>query len=256
MEEATGRLRLPSLARAKMAITSSFENLRVKPGQGQEAKKQQRVGGDGGSEGDEFKGKDVKSNSLNLQSPSPLFSRKTNITTLMNPIVTSPKRETAVRQRAWTAGERVPLTLPGEDREESVLVSEESALVSNTLVSNTGPAASLLMDDDDDTVPEKAGVYKTPQRSHVFRSLREGKLERHSLTPPSSQQQHHYRTNHRRTTSHVITRSWRQEIFDSVSTPTKLDRKAHRPSSDICKSWGVGVEGLMYTFSIQWRTGK
>lgn len=227
LDDSSSRLRLPALTKAKMAITSSFDNLRSrslqtsliekKPGKSEEQEK-------GSVE-------DRKSFSLNMSKPaSPLFSRRTSIDTLMAPIVTTPIKEGVShgRNRSWTAGE---WEHPQSDQPAPVNTTKKG---------------------------EEQREVKTPQRpprlnSRVLHQAdkKERKSDRFSLTPPSVSvnKGSNFVKGHRRATSHGISKSLRQEIFDSVSTPTKLESKQHRraDSSDVsfcehlCKWCGAAL---------------
>ena len=216
LDDTTARLRLPALARAKMAITNSFDNLRSKSGQ---EKKQLKSS-------DEERVEEVKTidvtQSLNVRPRSPLFSRKTNIDTLMAPIATSPKQGglTKHRNRSWTGGERL------QSSRHTMTVTQE-----NKKTENQDKRTENLVQDDHKTV-----IFKTPPTLKDKRLHEPGRKKRLSLTPPSvSPLKKEYQRGHQRAGSHV-TRSWRREIFDSVvSTPTKLDSNFPQPESDICK---------------------
>lgn len=209
-----------------MAITSSFENLRSKP---TTDKKQKQDKAD-------TQQIDSHYQSLNMRSSSPLFARKTSIGTLMSPLTTSPMKEG--RARAWTAG-------VGEMHHQPLL-SEETSKSLKADMSLEGSKGSSFNSENLEGMKEQ-NVFTTPNRVNKKQRSRGrgrgggGGRIRHSLTPPSVSSGEEHR-GHRRSTSNIITGSWRQEIFDSVCTPTKLvESGIHRANSDICESvWVVG----------------
>lgn len=229
-EESSARLNVPALTRAKMAIASSFENLRSKP---VTEKKQKSKPPSQQS--------DTHSQSLNLRSTSPLFARRTSIDTLMAPVSTSPmKQDDEVgkgRIRSWTAG-------VGE-----IWQRPRSKLESSSDLPSKQQEEGLKAEQEEDNTKQdsKKSVFKTPRRFTAPRPRRrdfygsdEVRHLRHSLTPPASASVEKYlHTGHRRSTSNIVSSSWRQEIFDSVSTPTKLDggfpRAFSKTASDICE---------------------
>ena len=208
-----------------MAITSSFENLRSKP----TADKKQKQ--------DKADTQHIynHSQSLNIRPTSPLFARKTSIGTLMSPVTTSPMKEG--RTRAWTAG-------VGEIHHQPLLGEETS----KSLEVGISLEGSKQNNENPERMKEQ-GVFITPNRVKKRPKSRGGGgggggRIRHSLTPPSVAGGEEHR-GHRRSISNIITGSWRQEIFDSVCTPTKLvESGLHRTNSDICESGGwLGVAG-------------
>lgn len=133
------------------------------------------------------------------------------------------------RNRSWTAGVgeiRYPL---------QPLVSEQSNDTSST---------NQKQHNDEPKQDAEKDVFKTPHRSFAAskRSFGSQKMRRlrHSLTPPSSASVGEYlQGSHRRSSSNVVHGSWRQEIFDSVCTPTKLESGFPRADSDILEEWQV-----------------
>lgn len=215
VEDTSSKLSVPALTRAKLAIANSFENLRSKPATDRKRKFSQ----------DKMQ---TKREVDSIRSTSPLFARKTNIATLMAPVTTSPMKVPQKRERSWTA-----------DLSKSPQVLCVPANIASE--SHEGEPGEDSEEHKDKT--EQKELFKTPHRVTLpkrRRSLhRSGERSaRHSLTPPSvSTADQYLRTRgHRRSSSNVIiSRSWRQEIFDSVSTPTKLDGGLHRANSDIRK---------------------
>ena len=199
------RLTVPALARAKMAITSSFENLRSKP----PTEKKQK------SKTENQQSSDV------YRSSSPLFARKTSINTLMAPVSTSPLREGGGRSRSWTAG-------VGE-----ICRPAPVSLESN----NQGDKdQGKIQGDSDESEKQNGGDDKGVSETPMFTTPKKKDLQhRHSLTPPSSSAEEFLFKGHRRSTSTITFGSWRQEIYDSVCTPTKLEKDFNRADSDICE---------------------
>ena len=214
LEESSSRLTVPALTRAKNAITSSFENLRSKP----VTDKKQRSKPDSQQ-------MDLCTQSLTGRTVSPLFARRTSINTLMAPVSTSPMGgDGAGRERSWTAGVGEILRRP-----QSQIVVHDPSSTKDQSREKT----------NEDKGSEK-DVFKTPHRSFApsRRSFgsEKGRRLRHSLTPPSSAADGKYiRQGHRRSSSNVVSSSWRQEIFDSVCTPTKLERAFPSFDSEICE---------------------
>jgi hypothetical protein len=148
----------------------------------------------------------------------------------MAPVSTSPRKEGEgkTRDRSWTAGvgelwRPIP-SLPGSSKKEQEEKKEEE-----------------IVEED---------VFKTPNRaSRKKRNFDKVPHSRHSLTPPSSASiDKHLFKGHRRSISNVVTSSWRQEIFDSVSTPTKLDSSftASRSDSEICEWMCLALGTLVH----------
>lgn len=231
LEDSSSRLTVPALTRAKMAITNSFENLRSKPALDKKRKLSQHEKAE--------LGQLDASQSLNVRSVSPLFARKTNIDTLMAPVATSPlKEESRGRERSWTAGVRrtiLPRVTTSNDKNQEEKNKDKKE--QNQEEKN--------IDEEEEKQRDKAQseTATTPHRTVLHKRRKSpGNLQRdrpplrHSLTPPSGSGVEKYLQfrGHRRSTSNIISRSWRQEIFDSVSTPTKLDG-GFRASDDICK---------------------
>ena len=208
------KLNVPALTRAKIAIANSFENLRSKPLVERKRKNSQ-------DKLHNSKGMGRKAESLNMRATSPLFARKTSIDTLMAPVTTSPRKDLPHRrERSWTAGV------------DKVLPDMPVAATSSASDSQLGTT-----EEQKDQIP---GHNKTPHRITLpkkGRSLHRERHTRHSLTPPSVAAVDKYLPSrgHRRSSSNIISKSWRQEIFDSVSTPTKLEGGFHRADSDSCK---------------------
>lgn len=221
-----------------MAITSSFENLRS-------TEKKQKSKPESQSHQP-----DPHSQSLNIRSSSPLFARRTSIDTLMAPINTSPmKEEGKGRNRSWTAGVgeiwRGPQSADGSSNGNSNGSSNGSSNGKSKDQDGKEKEQKASQREEEDKANEDnmKSIFKTPHRSFGAprrrRNLQgsdEGRRLRHSLTPPSSATLKKYlRKGHRRSTSNVVSSSWRQEIFDSVCTPTKLEAAFPGTDSDICK---------------------
>lgn len=249
-EEVSARLRLPTLTRAKKVITNSFENLRSKPPLPPDKKTL----------------KSAATVTATEQGQShDLFSRKTSIKTLMSPVHSSSsntkgtewvysKQTQGERTRSWTEGQTLSAATfhqrsvgseeDKRDKSEKLRGREESLVQS--LPTHTGKEPSQH--------EEKRFLNKTPQRISTSRTknlleFQQRKGRRHlSMTPPSSasssSSEGKFRKMHRRATSHSISSSCRQEIFESVVTPSKMDRNHWRTtvSSDICEP-RAGREG-------------
>lgn len=223
LEESSARLAVPALTRAKNAITSSFENLRSKPVTEKKQKSKP-----------EIQQSDVHSQSLTTRSASPLFARRTSIDTLMAPVSTSPMKEGdgTGRDRSWTAGVGEMWQRPRPQGRHDPSTKNQDGK-GKEKEKEDGEKAKK--DDEKD-------VFKTPRRSFAatrrrnFHGADQGHRVRLSLTPPSSATIEKYHAKgHRRSTSNIVSSSWRQEIFDSVSTPTKLEFGTARADSEICK---------------------
>lgn len=222
------RLTVPALTRAKMAITNSFENLRSKS-----ATEKRRKSSQSGEEATEQEGskvqedqQDLKTESLNVRSLSPLFARKTNIDTLMAPVSTSPLQDgiDRGRNRSYTAGAGEMLKgLP-------VPVLEKNSQKEQVKEKKGG----------EEKRGEGGPQGTTPHRPTLTAKRRSLSEKQNSLTPPAASTVEKYiAKGHRRSTSNIVSsRTWRQEIFDSVYTPSKLER---RTDSDICKLPTVGA---------------
>lgn len=217
VEDSSSKLTVPALTRAKLAIANSFENLRSKPASDRKRKtSQEKMLND--------REVDRKTESLNVaRATSPLFSRKTNIATLMAPVTTSPMKAPERRERSWTADlSKIP-PLPS---------------IPGTIASQKHGAETKEEHSDKS---EQKDLFKTPHRISLPKRRRslhrseEERYARHSLTPPSVSTVDKYllTRGHRRSSSNVISRSWRQEIFDSVTTPTKMDGGMHAADNDI-----------------------
>ena len=222
---------LPALARAKIALASSFENLKNK-----QSDRNSKL----------FRSKMVSHGSHGYQSfpPSSLFSKKTTLDTLLSPIPTSPvakqqTEEDVRRVRTWsgfihkspgsshsdlqeTQGNSPTIDTPVESFSDS----------KETVASTPKKKTSFQSNENMEFIIPSTPVRKIlGTRPH---SLRGGKHDRHSihhplrkptLTPPPPDKK--YRT-HRRATSFAVT-SWRQEMFESC-TP---DRGHNRSTSEI-----------------------
>lgn len=220
LEESSARLTVPALTRAKNAITSSFENLRSKPVTEKKLKGKP-----------ESQQSDEHSQSLTTRSSSPLFARRTSIDTLMAPVNTSPMKvgEGLGRDRSWTAGVGEMWQRP---RPQGLQSSHDPSSENQD-----------RKEKEDEEKDSEKDLFKTPRRSFAvtgrrnFHGADRGRhLSRHSLTPPSSATIEKYvAKGHRRSSSNIVSSSWRQEIFDSVSTPSKLEFPNFRTNSEICE---------------------
>ncbi len=190
--------------------------------------------------GDKVQGdeRDMRTESLNMRSLSPLFARKTNIDTLMAPVSTSPLKEAMERGRgrSYTAGAgKILRAQPLPPLNSKTL--EKGKEEKKKHKGSSGEPAVSGGEGDSEQRAEGSGEekeVKTPHRSIVTkrRSLSEKRGMRHSLTPPSGTSVDNLGRGHKRSTSNIVSRTWRQEIYDSVCTPGKLE---HRADSDICE---------------------
>jgi len=197
-------------------ITNSFENLRSKSIERQDRKSSE------GSAAD------------HAQS---LFTRKSSIDTLMSPVhsnSSSTEEESEVRlqekrregrMRSWTSGDTPIPPLPPS----RLLLDMEDC---EGGVSQAGPEG-VLGSEEGGMSGDSTPISESPHCSGNFPRLHDPLHDRlSSLTPPTSGTGKH----HSRVGSHEVRGSVRQEIFESVVTPGKLER-AHRKttaSSDIC----------------------
>lgn len=239
-EEISGRLAVPALTRAKLAITNSFENLRSKPTADKKQKSLMKAEEEQQQQ-QQLQQKDDQLSQSHDRSLSPLFSRKSHIDTLMAPVTTSPfkgDKDTTKRNRSWT------------DMTSGLGKMRQLSHASVVKVSNNNKtSARKILQEEQDREKEQEqatqnkksdGMVKTPTRLTPVlkkRNLHQVSDARHCMTPPASSSEDKYgfsrARGHRRTSSHGITRSWRQEIFDSVSSPTKLDSAIS--NNDICE---------------------
>ena len=223
-----------------MAITNSIENLRSKS-----ATEKRHKSSQSGGEKEENKDqkpkdqRDLRSESLNVRSLSPLFARKTSIDTLMAPISTSPLKEGLERGRgrSYTAGPgeilRAQPVAPLERRNGKEQVKSSNEEKNKLQKGGRGEK------EHEQSIVESKEEIRTPRRSIPAkrRSLSEQHPPsrhhpmRHSLTPPSGVDKY-LTKGHRRSSSNIVSRTWRQEIYDSVCTPSQLE---HRADSDICE---------------------
>ena len=226
------KLKVPAIARAKNMIANSFENLRSKPQALAE------------------KPKKTSSTALvtkpNAQS---LFSRKSSIDTLMSPVRSKSssvdedmnkekrlqaKRDAEGRTRSWTSctGLLPPKLILDSEEFETEKVADEEEPDNVETIRIDEPVGC-----HEGAMTSHYALPKTPQGQRT-RSLREAVQSRYlSLTPPStSTSEGLFSKQHRRAVSHEMGSSWRQDIFESVVTPGKLE-KGHRrttTSADIC----------------------
>lgn len=232
LDENQPRLTVPALTRAKMAITNSFENLRSKSGA---EKRRKQNGTDAHEDKEQENQQDLKTSSLNTRSLSPLFARKTSIDTLMAPVTTSPLNENLERGRgrSYTAGageilraQPIPSGTKEQSKEEEKEQSKEEEKdhrrksITESVSGSTGEREEV----------------QTPRRNTTAKrrtlSDQQQHPTRHAMTPPSTSAEKHLAKGHKRSTSTIVSRTWRQEIFVSVCTPGKLE---HRSDSDICE---------------------
>lgn len=266
----TNRGRLSALERAKMALTSSFDNLRTR-------KQLKKAGSDDNSDRRSATPEPQGSQSLNLPSNvSPILSKKTSVSSLLGPVSTG---ETAPNElkRSWsgsagsfrlrrrrnlkkaasdeaseeekgktqshlddkrTNSEQEQSTENGDIQHaqsaplSSIPPSLQSSTISpplSPLLSSSRPGAKVL---ESKSFPSHA--FRTPTHSPVRtrRSVRphgrrKGKkddhLQRLQFTPPPASAPVLPPMLLR---GHQRSMSLRQDIFESVSTPTKTERKA------------------------------
>lgn len=228
------KLKVPAIARAKMIIANSFENLRS-------------------SKPSETLDRSRKSSGASDQSATQtLFARKSSIGTLMSP----------VHSKSSSTDE--------DTSSELLQVSQREGRSRSSWTSDTAIRPPRLVLDSEESEVDRGGVEEEPSWSSVvtvageveptgntspdlshlsrtqsWRGLRNMKRTPFlSLTPPSSSTNKvTFNKNHRRAVSHEIGNSWRQEIFDSILTPGKSENGHHkiRTSTDICKGTCHGV---------------
>ena len=200
--DTSSRLRVPALTRAKDAITNSIENLKNRPsGRGSRFHKTKTV--------DKQPNDDQVSQSLNARPISPLFSKKTNLDTLMAPIPTTPikqrSKDEVRRERSWSGYAHSPHSsldiqassirdLPQgnkgvESEANSRLVqSEEHALTkeSTTKAKDDAPKKKRTSFDlTDKSVEVEFKAPTTPIRKMKSQRPRDLREERQSKTPPA-----------------------------------------------------------------------
>lgn len=263
LDTSSSRLRLPTLTRAKNALTTSIENLRNKPSdRGPRFFKSLRSSASVDKPVEKMVEDKRGTQSLNVKTLSPLFSRKTALDTLMAPIPTTPVKqkteEDTRRERTWsgfihkrsprsstiedadTKGEHKPLLQqigkdetgsPPPDKQDQPIVSEKHATFK-------------LQDLNDKQTSPTSKTPSTPVRKIRSNRPRDRlKFQRHSLTPPARmstssplETEPRFRKTHRRSTSYAFTvSSWRQEIFESVNTPTKPNGSRKANTAEFCK---------------------
>lgn len=292
----TNRTRLSALERTKMALTSSFENLRSK-------KHLKKPSPDSNSVERSITPEPQGSQSLNLPATtSPIFMRRTDINSLMDPISSlagkveekgSEKGEEKGHEsgikRSWSGpggsfrlrrrwnvkkvpsdeaqevektkqqphspdgkkvsdekeqelrAEKLKNSKEGKTDATASVVQTQSALSSHSIASSSRPSSTSPPQSPLLSSQQKGNISKihpfppqnlhTPARSPIAtrRSMRP-RAQKHNLSlrrdlrftpPPSSASAlpQEFLRKHRRSMS------WRQEIFESVSTPTKTERR-------------------------------
>ena len=248
VEEISPRLRLSTLTRAKNVIANSFENLRSRPPLPLDKK--------------------TRKSALYVTSEQRpydlLFAHKSNINTLMSPVHANPSNKNMAEEkvvcqsekddvrwnRAWTAGVSPPNIRGKNVSSENERVSEsaplrrrkdeaEQSAVLHSLPAQTSQETSQA---EEQYLLRKTTQHLSFPRTRGLREFQQRNRQRHlSLTPPSSSaslsSKEKFHREHRRAASHGISSSWRQELFESVATPSKMDRKCRRTptSSDICE---------------------
>ena len=264
LETSSSRLRLPALTRAKNALATSIDNLRNKPSdRGSRFFKSLRTS----ASVDKPVGKIVEdervTQSLNAKTLSPIFSRKTSLDTLMAPIPTTPVKhkteEDTRRERTWsgfihkrsprpsmledTDGKQKPL-LEQEGKDETRSPSPDGHRQIDQPVASEKHATFKLQDFNDEQTSPTSKTQLTPVRKINSNRPRDRlKFQRHSLTPPARlstsspmETEPKCRRTHRRSTSYAHTASsWRQEIFESVNTPTKPDGSRRAKTVEFCE---------------------
>ena len=285
----TNRTRLSALERTKMALASSFENLRSR-------KNLKKATPDGNSVERSITPEPRGSQSLNLPTNTSIFMRKTDIDSLMDPISSlagkveeKEKGSGSGIKRSWSGsggsfklrrrwnlrkvpsdethdGEKTkqansedkkvsdekvqdkPSSGKSKNGEEGTADGTASAVLNTQIVhpiasssrpSSTSPPLSPLLSSRQKGNISQAHSFlpqtlHTPARSPITtrRSTRP-RAQKHDLsllqrrtsryTPPpgsASALPQEFLRSHRRSMS------WRQEIFESVSTPTKTERNA------------------------------
>ena len=238
-DDYSNKLKVPAIARAKHIIANSFENLRSKSSEDQDRRKRSSEGGVAG----------------HTQS---LFTRKSSIDTLMSPIhskSSSVDEETESRLQArrgsWMA--RATPTPPqlNLDTEDSEEEDRHAGPGDEPGGPGRGPQQSGKGSDEGEESGNSSPSCQS-ESSGMFPRLRDPVHDRFvSLTPPSSGTEKLFK-HHRRAGSHEACISVRQEIFESVVTPSKLER-GHRKttaSSDICTCVRISHGHVMCIFSV------
>lgn len=259
------KLRLPALTRAKNALASSFDNLRSKPDQERRSRFFKTLSKPT-TNAEKLEDKSF-SQSLDMKPPSPTSSEKAALDTLMDPIpTTAPKlevKEDTMRKRTWSgftfksrsatkvsvdseSKDQEPVPEPKDKDLSSVDVSPREANQSEHSVKFT----TMLKQEDENmdhrTSPSlpMSRTPLTPVRKIKSNRPRDRyKLHRLSFTPPAAPTfKSDFRRTHRRATSYGFTTpSWRQEIFESVSTPTKPS--GHKQSRSIGSNFCEFITG-------------
>ena len=281
--EASSRLRLPALSRAKDAIASSIENLKNRPsGRGSRFTKNKPT---------DKQQDDQVTQSLNVRSVSPLFSKKTNLDTLMAPIPTTPvkqrTKEEVRRERSWSGYSQSPRSSPdildaiqtsrrggsSQDKESettSKLVQSVGPVPTEDVLKSPKAAEEVLkspkkkkrtsFDLGDKSAEVEFKVPTTPMRRVKSQRPRDMRHDRQSKTPPATTSSHHskkgFRKTHRRATSLAMpaySSTWRQDIFESCNTPDK--RHGSLTTENLRKSLTStehthGTPTLMYMYSM------